>query len=84
MFDFLKPKKNKELEGIIARIESNMANNYKDNAQSAFKELEQKVSEMIDGGVLSDRQATEYISKVSFYREKMQGFTHKDQKPYWT
>ena len=32
--------KNKELEGIIFKLEANMSNNYKDNAQDNLKELE--------------------------------------------
>ena len=73
-------KEKKELDAIILRIEANMANNYKDAAQEALKELESKlaISE------LKERKKAEYESRLSAYKEKMKEFTHKDQKPYWT
>ena len=37
---FFKSKEEKELDGIINRLEMNMSNNYKDNAQDNLKELE--------------------------------------------
>lgn len=73
-----------ELDGIIYRIESNMANNYKDAAQEAFKEFEVKFTEMVEDDTLSDKQRIKYEMKLSGYRTKLQGFTHKDQKATWT
>ena len=85
MFTFLKKtKKNKELEAIIARIDSNVANNYKDAAQDALKAFEKKLADMTADGILSDTQRTEYEVRLSEYKTRMKEFTHKDQKPYWT
>ena len=85
MFAFLKkPKKNKDLEAIIARIDSNVANNYKDAAQQALKEFEKKLAEMAEAGVLPEKQLMEYEARLSEYKTRMKEFTHKDQKPYWT
>ena len=85
MFDFLlKSKKNKELEAIIARIDSNVANNYKDAAQEALKTFEKRLTEMTADETLSEKQRTEYEARLSGYKERMKEFTHKDQKPYWT
>ena len=84
MFAFLKgSKKNKELEAIIARIDSNVSNNYKDAAQDALQEFEDKLQEFIDAETLNDKQKTEYESRLTSYRDNMKEFTHKDQKPYW-
>ena len=84
MFAFLKGrKKNKELEAIIARIDSNVSNNYKDAAQDALREFEDKLQEFIAAGTLNDKQKTEYESRLALYRDSMKEFTHKDQKPYW-
>ena len=47
-----KSKAEKELDSIIKRLNMNMSNNNKDNAQDDLK-------------------------------EKMKGYSHKDQKPYW-
>lgn len=80
MFSFLVKKTNKELEAICMRIDSNMANNYKDAAQEALKELEMKLESM----ELKPEVKSNYESRWSSYKERMKQFTHKDQKPYWT
>ena len=38
-----KSKAEKELESIIHRLEMNMSNNYKDNAQDDLKDLEEAI-----------------------------------------
>ena len=78
MLDFFR-KNNKDLDFIIKRIESNMANNYKDNAQSAFRDFENAMSEM----TLSEKQREMYSARLEEYRKKLEGYTHKDQQPYW-
>ncbi len=77
-------KECKQLDNIIMRIESNMANNYKDSAQEALKEFETVLSEMILGDSLKEKQRLHYETLLSEYKEKMKKFTHKDQTPYWT
>lgn len=85
MFSFFKKTKSaKELDRIIAEITMNMQNNYKDAAQSAFKELEQRFHEMAEAGGLSESQKAEYSRKVASFRERLKAYSHKDQKPYWT
>ena len=84
MFGLFAKKKNvNELELIIAEIESNMQNNYKDVAQAAFQKFEQKLSELIEQGQLSEGKKEEYSRKLENYKEKLQAYSHKDQKPYW-
>ena len=46
-----KSKAEKELDSIIQRLEMNMSNNYKDNAQDNLKELEATVNAMRSSGV---------------------------------
>ena len=78
-----KSKAEKELDAIIRRLEMNMSNNYKDNAQDDLKELET----MIDGfktlGTVKSGVLTKYEGILDDLKEKMKGYTHKDQKPYW-
>lgn len=83
LFDKLS-KKHIRLETIISRLESNKANNYKDAAQANFKELEDCYETMSAAGELSERQKNYYDGKLSEYRENLKGYTHKDQKPFWT
>jgi len=85
MFGFFKKAKSaKELDRILAEITMNMQNNYKDAAQSAFKELERRFHEMKEAGELSEAQVTEYGITITSFKERLKAYSHKDQKPYWT
>ena len=85
MFGFLKNGKiYKELDEIIAQIDSNVANNYKDAAQEAVECLERKINEFWENGQLSEKKKLEYSARLKRYKRELEGFTHKDQKPYWS
>lgn len=79
-----KSKYEKQLDDIIQSIEMNMSNNYKDNAQDNLRELEEVLSKMKEDGVIKSKTVEKYESVLSIYKIKMKGFSHKDQKPYWT
>lgn len=79
-----KSKAEKELDGIIQRLEMNMSNNYKDNAQDNLKKLEETFKNMVENNVLTEKVAHRYENIIDEYKGKMQGYSHKDQKPYWT
>lgn len=72
------------LDRLVNEIESNMANNYKDAAQLAFRELTDSFQGLIAAGTLNERQKARYSEIISGYSERLKGYTHKDQKPYWT
>ena len=61
-----------------------MSNNYKDNAQEGLKEFENTLTEMKNDGKTKASVIEKYECILGIYKEKMKGFTHKDQKPYWT
>ena len=85
MFGFLKKTKvSRELDRIIAEIDRNMQNNYKDAAREAFREFEKQYTALAESGELNDSQKSTYSAKLSGYREKLKAYSHKDQKPYWT
>ncbi len=77
-------KKHMELERIVSRLESNKQNNYKDAAQQDFKELVECYEKLSATGCLSKHQKMHYEDVIAKYREEMKGYTHKDQKPFWT
>ena len=79
-----KSKAEKELDKIILKLEMNMSNNYKDNAQANLKELEEALDVMRGSGNVKDAVIAKYDSVVDTYKQKMKGYSHKDQKPYWT
>lgn len=84
MFDFIKNiGKNKQLEEIISQIENNASNNYKDAAQQALQQYETALQELKEADKLTDKQVAHYDAQLVAYKERMQKFTHKDQKPTW-
>ncbi len=84
MFEFVKRiGKNRQLEELIARIENNASNNYKDAAQQALQQYEAALQELKTAGKLTDKQTAYYDAQLAAYKERMQKFTHKDQKPTW-
>ncbi len=78
-----KSKAEKELDNIIQRLEMNMSNNYKDNAQDNLKELEASINALRASGGIKTSVLSKYESILGSYKEKMKGYSHKDQKPYW-
>ena len=74
----------RDLDSIIERIEMNMSNNYKDAAQLNLKELEQAIEAYSGEKKIKGETLDYYESKLGIYTERLKGFTHKDQKPYWT
>ena len=89
MFGFFKnmgktPRRNPQLEDAINKLNLNRSNNYKDAAQEDFKNLEAVYKELCGTGKLNDKQKAYYHDIIEDFRVKMDGYTHKDQKPYWT
>ena len=76
--------KNKELEAILFRLEANLSNNYKDNARDNLVEFEKIYTLLKDEGKLKPKHIEYYGNVLNEYKEKMKGYTHKDQTPYWT
>lgn len=79
-----KIKKNKELDALIAGIVNNESNNYKDAAQDYLKKFDAKFRELCETDALTDEQKKYYGDILVETKERLTGYTHKDQKPYWT
>lgn len=77
MFGF--GKKIPELDQLIQSVEMNMENNYKDNAQSAFHQLQDAYCKRD----LSDKQKAHYEPILTDLAKRLEGFTHKEQKAFW-
>lgn len=78
-----KSKYERELDALIERIDMNMSNNYKDNAQADFREFEAALNRFIEEGVLKGKTRSFYEIRLRTYKSKLAGYTHKDQKPCW-
>ena len=78
-----KSKTEKELDSLIQRMEMNLSNNYKDNAQDNLKDFEAALEYANDKGSIKGSTLSKYEGILTTYREKLKGYSHKDQKPYW-
>ena len=78
-----KSKAERNLDTIIQRLAMNLSNNYKDNAQDNLRELENTLAELKESGGLKAASLAKYESILGIYRDKLKGYSHKDQKPYW-
>ncbi len=47
------------------------------------KELEATLSVLVESGGIRAGVTAKYEKVLAGYREKMIGYSHKDQKPYW-
>ena len=79
-----KSKAEKKLDAIIQRMVMNMSNNYKDNAQNNLRELEELFGQIKAAGSLKEKTLQQYETLISEYQSKLKGYSHKDQKPFWT
>ena len=78
-----KSKAEKELDSIIQRLNMDMSNNYKDNAQDDLKDLEATINAYRSSDTIKQGVLAKYEGIMEELKEKMKGYSHKDQKPYW-
>lgn len=86
MFSFLNKfnTRNSRLESLSESIASNMANNYKDAAQEDFQAFKTTLQDLTKDGKLNEKQRIYYESILHRLEGQLNGYTHKDQKPYWS
>lgn len=82
--DLFKNKYEKKLDGILMEMQMNMSNNYKDNAQKNLEEFESALTRFTEQGRIKDKSREKYENTLQSFKERLKGYTHKDQKPYWT
>ncbi|MBR4183818.1 MAG: hypothetical protein IKQ56_08375 [Lachnospiraceae bacterium] len=76
MLRFLQRKHHGELDQLLASVEGNASNNYKDAAQKAFRELQEKYESLRESGKLNERQTAYYNSMISRLSVELKGFHH--------
>ena len=79
-----KKRRDPETDHLIASLQMNMANNYKDAAQADFRKLKALYDEKTESGAYPAKLQTEYDRIMAEFAEKLQFYSHGDQKPYWT
>lgn len=82
--DIFKNKYEKKLDEILDEMQMNMSNNYKDNAIKNLSEFESALSRFSEQGRLKDKSLKKYESTLKNFKERLKGYSHRDQKPYWT
>ncbi len=82
--DIFKNKYEKKLDEIIEEMQMNMSNNYKDNAQKNLEEFESALQRYSEQGRIKEKSREKYENMLTSFKERLKGYTHKDQKPYWT
>jgi len=71
-----KPKAARELDAIIAELQANLENNYKDTAHAAREKLGRRLEELRTEGKLSDKLYKKYFVIYNEYCVKMTGYKH--------
>lgn len=77
-----KSKSEKHLDSIISSLQMDMSNNYKDSANEHYREFVAEFDKVKDE--LRPKSRVFYQGILEEYQEKLTGYSHKDQKPYWT
>ena len=80
---WFKSAEEKELDKIVQRMEMNLSNNYKDNAQDNLREFEERLEALQKGKRLKEQVYKKYEAVLAIYQAKLDGYSHKDQKPFW-
>ena len=75
--------RNSQLEEILRQLEMNASNNYKDAAQANLKEFEAALRALEAAGQLGEKEREYYEEKLSALKDRLQKFTHADQKATW-
>ena len=82
--DLFKNKYEKKLDEILEEMQMNMSNNYKDNAQKNLEEFESALSRFTEQGRIKEKSRAKSEETLTAFKERLKGYSHKDQKPYWT
>jgi len=66
----------RELEEIVADLQANLENNYKDAAQAAREKLKRRLDELNAEGKLKEKDYKRFSVMYTEYSVKMTGYKH--------
>ena len=66
----------RELEEIVAELQANLENNYKDAAQAAREKLKRRLDELNAEGKLKEKEYKRFSVIYTEYSVKMTGYKH--------
>lgn len=65
-----------QINAAINELDMNLANNYKDLAHKALRELDELVEELHSSGELKDKDYAKLSGRVKEYKIQMSGYHH--------
>ncbi|MCQ2496911.1 MAG: hypothetical protein MJ131_10020 [Lachnospiraceae bacterium] len=72
------------LENLLEHVQMDMSNNYKDSAHEQMENFEKTFAEYKEAKILKDKEIEPIEERANELREKLKGYSHKDQRPYWS
>lgn len=69
-------KVKQQINAAVNELDMNLANNYKDLAHKALKELDRLVEELHNTGELKDKDYAKLADKVWDYKSRMANYHH--------
>ena len=69
-------KVKQQVNSAVNELDMNLANNYKDLALKALKELDELVTKLNEEGQLKEKDYTKLRDKVDDYKRRMAGYHH--------
>ncbi len=66
----------RELEEIVADLQANLENNYKDSAQAAREKLKRRLDELYAEGKLKEKDYKRFSVIYTEYSVRMTGYHH--------
>lgn len=76
MLNFFKNPAVREIEEIIADMQANLENNYKDAAQAAREKLKRRLDELYAEGKLKEKDYKRFSVIYTEYSVRMTGYHH--------
>ena len=66
----------KEIESAFNALDMNLANNYKDLAHAALRQVDELVAKFYSEGQLKEKDHDKLVSRIDEYKRCMAGYHH--------
>lgn len=66
----------KEIDSAFNELDMNLANNYKDLAHAALRQVDELVAKFYGEGQLKEKDHDKLVSRIDEYKRRMAGYHH--------